>query len=357
VALVGPAKGDTSSMNLPKGSKADSSVFADDSGVTIESDSDSSGLTLETDSGISLHEPDSGVSAGDSGISLERVDSGLALETSDSGISLDSGDSGISLESIGDSGISLDDSGSYALSDDSGIEVGSPSDSGIALDAPGLSDKGLGRTVPMVGATTGDDDQGETMLEDEDRPIGLKGSAGKGDNETSVILFDDEEDAAPAKGKKAAAKPGSSADFDTLESDAFDAGESSEFDEMVDFEDEDLEVAEDVLGDSSADFDEIESLDEMDVFDAADEDFEDSFVAGESEAEFTASTPVSVGRVSVPVEQDWGVPTFVGLVLTTLAMAVCGMVMFDLVRGMWAYNEPMAYNDAIINAVSGLFGK
>ncbi|MEX2286587.1 MAG: helix-turn-helix domain-containing protein [Planctomycetaceae bacterium] len=347
VALVSPGNEDTARMKLPKDRATDSSVLADDSGVTIAADGDS-GLTLETASGIVLQEPDSGITmeAGDSGISLESVDSGLALETSDSGISLDAGDSGIALEGVSDSGISLDDSGSYALSDDSGIEVGSPSDSGIALDALEASDSSkLGATAPMVG-TSATDDQGATQLDDEEDAVRLKRPAG--DGETSVILFEDEDDAVAMK-----KSPGSSGDFDTLESETFDTGDS--FAEAVDFGDEDLEVVEDVLGDSSADFDEIESLAEMDVFDAADEDFEESFVAGESEAEFSTATPVPAGRIAVAAEAEWGIPTFVGLVLTTVAMAFCGMVMFDLVRGMWAYNEPMAYNGVIIDFVSGLF--
>ncbi len=355
VALVGPGNEDTARMKLPKDRATDSSVLADDSGVTIAADGDS-GLTLETASGIVLQEPDSGITmeAGDSGISLEGVDSGLALETADSGISLDAGDSGISLdagdsgialEGVSDSGISLDDSGSYALSDDSGIEVGSPSDSGIALDALEASDSDrLGATAPMVGTAATDDKDEKTEM---DVLGGAKGGRG-GDGETSVILFEDEDDAVALK-----KSPGSSGDFDTLESETFDTDDS--FAEAVDFGDEDLEVVEDVLGDSSADFDEIESLEEMDVFDAADEDFEESFTAGESEVDFVPAAEAPAGRIAVAAEAEWGVFTFVGLVLTTVTMAVCGMVMFDLVRGMWAYNEPMAYNGYVIDFVSGLF--
>ena len=51
--------------------------------------------------------------------------------------------------------------------------------------------------------------------------------------------------------------------------------------------------------------------------------------------------------MAAPVEQEWGMGSFIGLSLSTIVMLMCGTVMFDLVRTMW-------YADAEkINPVAG----
>ncbi len=43
------------------------------------------------------------------------------------------------------------------------------------------------------------------------------------------------------------------------------------------------------------------------------------------------------------------------LVLCTLLLSLCGMMIIDVVRSMWSWNEPYQVNSSIIEAISGLF--
>ncbi len=369
---------DTDKMKLPPGRASDSSVLADDSQIGGSSvkraKKEESGISLELpDSGkMGAAKADSGVALGtpDSGISLEAGDSGISLEAAggDSGISLEAAGSGIALEGVDDSGISLheDDSGSYALADDSGIDVASASDSGIALDSKDLKAKDIDHmsgTVPMVDRNDLDIEDTQADLKAPGKPVG-----GAQDGETSVILFQDEDEEqidtqvrggkAGKAGKGAGGRRRDSDDdvgaLDTAD-DAFDL-EADSFAESVDFDDNDLEVVEDVLGDSSGDFDEeIASLDGMDVFDAADEDFEDSFLAGESQQEFAAPTPALSGAMALAAPAEWGLSAFIPLLASTLAMLVCAMLMVDMVRTMWGWQELTPVGGPIIEFVAGLF--
>lgn len=351
---------DIPQVAVPKIHKAES-VLGDDDLVV----DDDSGLTLKAGSGISLERLiDSGVSleSGDSGIALlgQADDSdlvtggGSGILLSGSGDSHLSTDSSATLEDVPGSGTTLgaDDSGiALELDEDSGIGLASPADSGIRLETP--SDSGisleshsgdeLNQTIPMMAATGGSDvDQTNIEVPTFDTgsnyDLNMPGDATDDVADTSVILFDDEtnvEDHAATRVRKKSDMEDSGETFD-LE----DAGE-----EVESLESDDLEVAEDVVGED-------DELDDMDVFDAADEDFDESFSTGESHAEFVAPTRAAVA----PVEAEWGAGTFAGLLVSTGVMALCGMVMFDLVRSMWGWSEPGAVTGSLISAVGGMFG-
>ena len=257
-----------------------------------------SDVTLSSDSGVSLEAPaDSRITleGADSGITLEGTDSGITLEGADSGITLEGAeDSGISLDGVADSGIALaDEDSGLALAKDRGIEVQSPADSGIALDKVVSKSGETGQTIPEFDVRT--DDLDDTQME----VPALDGSEG---TDMSVGLFDDED----------------------ADGDEFGDG---------------LEVSADVIGED-------DELAELDVFDAADEDFDDSFAAGESHPSFVA--PALAGRVAAPVEINWGGGTFAGLLVSTLLMTFCGMMMFDLVRNIWGWQEPAVFNRALL---------
>ncbi|MBW3541973.1 MAG: MSCRAMM family adhesin SdrC [Planctomycetes bacterium] len=264
---------------------------------------------LSDDSGISLGAASDVALAAESGVSLESVgDSGIALDSMDSGIALS--DDSITLG--GDSGIALDAA-------DSGIALDGGADSGIALDG----DDDLHSTVPMLESLDSDDELSGTnlelpALEEDDSEFELAMSdevqpARGGAGDTSVILFDDDEEI----DDRAATVVKRGGDADLEEFDEFGAGD--------DF-DEDLEVAEDVVGED-------DELDDLDVFDADDADFDEGFETGASHAEFVA--PAGVGAVPVAVEHEWGAGTFAGLLACTVLMALVGMMTFDLVRYMW----------------------
>jgi len=247
---------------------------------------------------------------------LEGTDSGITLEGTDSGITLEGAeDSGISLDGVADSGIALaDEDSGLALAEDSGIEVQSPADSGIALDLVKPKSGETGQTIPEFDVRAAADDLDDTQMEVPalDEPEGT---------DTSVVLFDDED--ADDYAATAAKRGGEG---------------SAEFDLDDDFEDG-LEVSADVIGED-------DELAQLDVFDAADEDFDDSFAAGESHPSFVA--PALAGRVAAPVEINWGGGTFAGLLVSTLLMTFCGMMMFDLVRSIWGWQEPAVFNQALL---------
>ncbi len=265
------------------------SVLSDDSGIALSSDDSS--MLLEAESGISLEGPS------DSGVALENTDEGITLEISgDSGISLESSaDSGISLESVADSGISLEDSDEF------------------------------GGTVPMMDALP--EDVGEETAYDipqmEDSSqfelAALDDSSGDG---TDVFDLEDAEDVAD------------DAVFDLDEDES-----ATDFDEFDEFEEDALDVADDILGED-------DELDDLDVFDA-DEDIFDDELAGSSQQ---YASPVAAG-----IDQEWGTGTFLGLLFTSAMLVVTGIVMFDLVNNIWNWNEPSSPSSMLLEALGGLY--
>lgn len=326
------------------------SLESGDSGISLELD-ESSGLKLAEGSDSGIQAEDSGIRlAGGSSIILEGADSGISLESADSGIALDAADSGISFDSS-ESGISLEsaDSGIALESADSGIALLEPTDSGIALESADRRARMSG-TVPELDAAVDEDNIGETQLEvpslsDDESDFEIAGlddddqEADDAGEETSVILFDDEDadDYSPTVVKKST--PQDEQDLQTGE------GDFHEFDE---FDSDDLEEEEEVVAED-------DDAGIGDVFDAeADEDFDDTFQSGESHAEFVA--PVSpAGAIAAPIEVEWGAATFVGLLLSTAAMVLCTMVVFDLVLSMWAWRDPVGFNSVLLDLFGGLF--
>lgn len=257
-----------------------------------------SGISLEADSGIPL--------AADSGISLEVADSGITLETTGSDLGLGGMDSGLSLADDDDDAITL------------------AADSGISLEPQSNDD--MYQTIPMLDASGaeggGDSTHVEVpALEDQESEFEIDAldddDAGSDSNE---LMFDDD-DASEA----------------TVVHDPGD----EEFDLDGEYDD-DLEVADDdLLGED----------DELDVFDADDDDFDDGFESGQSHSDFVAAPAATVAAV----EADWGVGTFVGLILSASLMCVCCIVVFDLVQSMWAWQEPTGFNSALLDALRDLF--
>ncbi|MCA9053580.1 MAG: helix-turn-helix domain-containing protein [Planctomycetaceae bacterium] len=284
---------DAIALDFTPGDGESASVLSDESGLSISGDD--SAMLLRSESGISLEGPS------DSGVAFEaEEDEGITLDIAgDSGISLEAAaDSGISLESVADSGISLEDSNEF------------------------------GGTMPMM-KITGDDDGDETAFEipalkSDDSEFEL--SAAGSDNETAVFDLagaEDELDDAVF-------------DLDEVDDASDDFGsDSSDFDD-------DLEVADDILGED-------DELDELDVFDAD----EDVFDEGVSPTGSQFAAPVG----AVAVEQDWGAGTFIGLLLSTALLAVVGIVMFDLVHNIWTYQQPTSASSTLLDALSGVYGK
>ncbi|WP_145364989.1 hypothetical protein [Stratiformator vulcanicus] len=361
VKLVSEKAGTSSDIRIVKDPREEEQSGSDsDVSLVFDDPNDGESETIAvTGSGIQLGDLDA-----ESGISLEALDSGVRLEDEEgdsvvfseaSGIRIEDDDaddmvgddSGIALaaddepEADGSGFISLDDDSGISLLDDdapgsSGIGLSSPADSGIALEAD--SDD-LGQTVAMDAAGGSFEDRQDTELEmaavegvsgDSEFELAATGDDDSADN---IILFDD--------------------DDATDESATFvKRSDHEETEELEDQDDFDIEDDESFADESFDEFDEADEDfgdEEEDVFDAADEDFEEEIHAGESQGDFT---PVAK---AAPVEHEFGVMTVVGLFATSTALAVCGMMMFDLIRTMWHYDEPTAGTSAILAALKDLF--
>lgn len=261
----------------------------------------------------------------DSGISLAGDgDSGIALDLGDSGIALDlGGDSGIALDLGGDSGIALD------LEDDSGIKLSGPADSGIALEGPGES--GFQQTVPQMTTYDGSEDTGsgrthvEVPLLGEEDEYSL--AADVDDTANSMPLIDDED--------LVGVSDNSRTDGDLAVS-IYDVEPSEEY--AAELTDEG-----DAFGSSEV---------SEDVFDVGDEVFQGDMQTGSSSAEFDMPT---AARKAPVVDADWGAGVNSALAFSTVLMALAGWVMFDLVRGMWASNEPSLVTGPLLDALRGFF--
>ncbi len=287
---------DALAIDLTSDNDLQSSVLADESGISLGGDSS---LMLGGESGISLEGPS------DSGIALDAgSDEGITLALDDdSGISLDAGDSGISLENIGDSGISLESIG----------------DSGISLEGDSFSG-----TIPMMDVME-EDDVAETAFEipslssDEDSAYDLNLDDDGSEDDTGVVEL-------IASGEQ-----------NTLDDAVFDLDDDEESYESGSFAN-DLELEDDA-------FDEDEGLD---VFDADDDVFDE---AGEDQ-EFAA--PLAGNRMQA-VEQDWGMFTFIGLVMASLLMLLCGVVMLDLVKNTATASSPNPISGMVLDMLGGLY--
>ena len=356
VRLMDPRAATRSSRPAP-GGRSDSDVKLLDDGDTVSdvrllSGDDVPAAKAGSDSDVALITPGrSGGSvfddddefrplAADSGIALENIaDSGIALDApsapgrAGSGIARDDsvlvGQGESSIISLADSGIALaSDSGKG-----SGIQLGGPTDSGIALEA--LNDGGA--TMPMMRTAGRRAESEDTQFEvdaHDDSEFELAALSGEVGNDTSVILLEEEDSfvAEPAPKKGAGKKQPAVQQY-----------VAAEGDEVVDLDD-DFDAFDE--GGSAVAIDDDDDLE----FEAADEDFDEGFQTGESQADFAPAAQ----RVAVAAEPEFGVPTFVGLAATSVLMALCGMMMFDLMRSMWGYNDP-TLSSWLLDSTKGLF--
>jgi hypothetical protein len=286
VKLVAAEALDATSLETPRGvDNLDMTEIAEGSGMALEP-------------------------AGDSGISLEAVaESGISLEGGDeSGISLEPSGSGVELGdvTIADSSIALD------LDDDSGIALDLDDGSGIALNLDEKTDETQLEVPALVDDGTNFEMAGAGQDEDEETGT-----------DTSVLLFDDEEDADDYSAT--VVKKSDDADI---------------FDEFGDIgDDDDLDVVDDIFGED-------DELADLDVFDADDDVFDDE----EQDDDYA----VPVEKIAASTEQEWGVGTFLSLLTATGLMLVCGMVLFELVKSIWSAEDP-GFSGGLIDTVGQMF--
>jgi hypothetical protein len=262
------------------------------------------------------------------------------------------GDSGISLERVADSGISLDDGSALKLGADSGLSLDLSNDSGISLvgDSTTQTSKApqkpaakgdMNVTAPLMDiplAGDGSDDLIDTNLE-----IPMVGDSSSEFDSTGVISLGDEDDADEyeqtviKKGGRPAATQAEIANDEELFDGIDDVMEASD--------DDDVEVADDVMGED----DEVSA----DVFGADEEDFSGEVESGESLGEM----PVQKYGMIAPMEAEWGAGVFAGVLVGSLMMVCTGIVMFELLRNMWhadiAGVNPVS--GGLIDTIAGMF--
>ena len=93
-------------------------------------------------------------------------------------------------------------------------------------------------------------------------------------------------------------------------------------------------------------------LDEIDVFEPAEEDFDSSAQSGESHSELSPAITI---RSAAPVEAPWDCVTFAGLIISSVFLLLAGVVMFDLVRTMWYWDQNVVVGGALLDWVKGMF--
>jgi excisionase family DNA binding protein len=283
------------------------SVLLEDSGAPLAGDS---GISLEGNSSLPLMSGSSGVLVG----------AGSAIDETDDGIEIGE-DSGISFEA--DSGIQLAADSGISLGADSGIRLGG--DSSIRLADSGRKGKtpadDLDSGVPLLlskDRNAGGTDVEVPMLDESDEmeTINLATTPGKKQADTSVEFFEDEA-----------------------------AGLDDEYEPVDVADDDELEVAEDILGED-------DEIDQLEVFDSDDSLFDESFVEGGS----AANIPVS--RIALPYQAEWSTQTVLLAAASAVALSIGAMLAVDLLRLTWAgVDAPMyqQHSGTLISLVSGFF--
>lgn len=319
----------------------------EDSGLSLdvgEPDAGESGIVLDTSSESSLR-----MSTADSGLSLDTGDSGLSLDTGDSGLSLDTGDSGLSLD-VGDSGLSLDvaaEDGTPAPTAEGTqrIAVG-----GLADDDFDLSDElSLQDEESLAESSSTRRLAREEQFQEEDLfATQLKEDAVDEVSEEDVtqmlILGDDEADETATtqirSGKAKGRKPGISDEFDVGEAvDDLELTDDLE-DAVIGGFDDDDEVA-------SLDDDELLIDDEDDAVMADDDDFSEEALPTRGSAKAASS------GYALP---SFGLPTTIALCLGGLFVVLNGWLVWEATATMWTGAEPSSAAASIIDSLAGLIG-
>jgi len=229
-------------------------------------------------------------------------------------------DSGITLgeESYSDDDFVLGGPGSdITLSPgDSGISLVDPADSGLSLDAP-IELRAAGSSENLASAGSGELDA-ETDF-DSDEVMELKTS----DEFLLTPMAAEGEDSSDDSGSQVIALDSESA-FEASDASMFGSVEGS----MSSMLEEDVGSAGGALG-------------------------EGALGAASAPAAFaTAGMPAPAAAGETPY------PIWVVLLLGTcvLFLALCGMMMYDLVRNMWSWNGAYRVNSSIMDMILGLFG-
>lgn len=283
----------------------------------------------------------------------------LGAESSDSGSGLISGDSENLLTSSGlgsglgssvinemddaldedddlviaddDADLMLDSVSDISVAGDSGINLMSPSDSGLSLESEPLDLAGSSLSALDLGAELTDGS-------------GISGgSSGKGSGKGSGVGSDEEFQLSPSG-------IGLDADLDSS-SQVIEVEDSEIVADAVDFSDEE--------GFADAGFDDAEPLgaDAFGEMPAEGVALDDDAMAGEEIImDEVDESPTVASTGAVGYEVPFSLMQCLSLLFIILTLSLCGMLMTDLVRNMWAYNETAAPVSSLTDALISWMG-
>lgn len=259
-----------------------------------------------------------GSKGGDDDIILDADDITLeedGLELSDDELILDD-ESVSSLDFEGDEDNLLDSDITLNASD-SGINLASPSDSGISLENTPAELGGSGIEALELG-------------------------------EADFIELDDEDDLDLEGGTELKADD----DFLLTSADGAVSDESESGSQVIalDEADEFDEVGDTMLAD--ADMLDADSL-EAGGF----EDEAVDFSSGAAAAGVTAAGGAAAATIAAPIDAEYSIWNVIGLGTCLFLLSLAGIMMFDLLRNMWSWNQEYSLNSSLMDAIVNLLPK
>ncbi len=227
-----------------------------------------------------------------------------------------------------DADLMLDSVSDISVAGDSGINLMSPSDSGLSLESEPLD---------LAGSSLSALDLGAELTEGS----GLSGGS-SGKTPGSGSGSDEEFQLSPSG-------VGLDADLDSS-SQVIEVEDSEIVAEEVDFTDD--------AGFADADFEDAESLG-PDAFGEAPAEavsLDDDAMAGDDVLADDAVESPAVGAGPAGYEVPFSLMQCLSLLFIILTLSLCGMLMTDLVRNMWAYNETAAPVSSLTDALISWMG-
>lgn len=273
----------------------------------------SSGNLDDADDDLILDE--GGLSGDELSLDLDGDDE---INLDGSGIDLDASGTGINLLDASSSDITLDASSS-------GINL-NPSDSGISLEASG-DDLGSGVEALELG-------------EADDEIIDLGGED---------VDFEDATEMGPGDDFLLSPVDGSMDDEESgSQVIALDA------EEEVDFEDATM-LGDGDLGGGLEEVADFEAMDDAESFDMVDAAGPTAIGATAAAAAATAGA-ATAGGGALP-EAPFSIWNVLFLGLSVLLLSMCGIMVMDLLRNMWSWQEPYSLTSTLMDGILGLMGK
>jgi len=275
---------------------------ASDPGPLAKEDSD---LTLDDDSELA---DENNMGSTDVPLLDLEAEPELAEEGSGSEIEL-SGDDDLVLSDSGGSDITLE-------SGDSGINLVSPADSGLALDDIPLD---IGGSAILSSLS---------LSGDSDPEISLVGDSQLGGEEPAALQTDDDFQLTPH-----------------TEADQESEGDSSSQVIALDADIEELGAA------AVEQFDDVDLTEEGEDAVVLSEDF-GAAPAGELGVGYAPTGAPSAAAVEMP----YSTANILSLFFVTLLLFLVGVMMLDMVRSIWSWQEPYTISSSLLDALLGIFG-